>query len=145
MTTESQQAEPSAPKSGIVVPARKLHTKYIEPILYLADRMARSDKEVAASERHTVDALAAKAGQKGFRTKAWFRDLDDDTACQRLDIDAAKRGCLVVLTLVLKVDLKKRPEEHDYFHKLRVKLGADPIIVPVDLEEHRKLAHKYIG
>lgn len=143
--TDIQQSAPSAPKSGVIHPPRPLHHKYLEPILYLAERMARSDKELAAAERRVVDVLARQAHMKDFRTKPWYRELNDDSACKKLDIDAAKRGCLVVLTLVLKADVKKKPEEHEYFHRLRMMLGADPIVVPVDYEQHKKLALEYVS
>jgi hypothetical protein len=145
-TDESLTPEqPAAPKSSVIHPARPLHRKYVEPILYLADRMAESDKELAAAERRMVDFLADNAREKDFRRQKWYRDLSDKVACERLDIDAAKLGALVVLTLVLKSDVKKRPEEHTYFTRIRSQLGAPPIVVPVDLEAHRKLALEYIG
>jgi len=143
--TDAQVQTPSAPKSGVIHPPRPLHRKYVEPILYLAERMARSDKELAAAERRVVDVLAKHAGLKDFRAKSWYRELSDVTACKRLDIDAAKRGCLVVLTLVLKADIKKKPEEHEYFTRLRMLLGAEPIIVPIDLELHKQLALEYVS
>jgi hypothetical protein len=147
MATDESTApeQPAAPKSNVIHPARPLHRKYVEPILYLADRMAESDKELAAAERRTVDYLAENAKAKDFRRQKWYRELSDKSACERLDIDAAKLGALVVLTLVLKADVKKRPEEHTYFTRIRTLLGAPPIVVPVDLESHRKLALAYIG
>ena len=146
MATDDTQAEqPAAPKSNVIHPARPLHRKYVEPILYLADRMAESDNELAAAERRMVDFLAANAKEKDFRRQKWYRELSDKSACERLDIDAAKLGALVVLTLVLKSDIKKKPEEHSYFTRIRTQLGAPPIVVPVDIEAHRKLALQYIG
>lgn len=142
---EAQTTPEAAPKSAVVHPARPLHTKYIEPILYLAERMAKSDKQLAAAERRIVDDLAGHAGMKDFRTKPWYREMSDDSAVKRLDIDAAKRGCLVALTLVLKSDLKKLPEEHEYFHRLRVAMKAEPIVVPIDRDQHLKLALEYIS
>src|SRR5262245_32421124 len=147
MTPEDVQSPetPAAPKSNVIHPARPLHRKYVEPILYLADRMAESDKQLAAAERRMVDELAVNAKVKDMRRQKWYRDLNDKTACERLDIDAAKLGALVVLTLVLKSDVKKKPEEHTYFSRIRTQLGAPPIVVPVDVESHRKLALEYIG
>ena len=143
---ESQAPEsPAAPKSNVVHPARPLHRKYVEPILYLADRMAESDKELAAAERRMIDFLAEKSKQKDFRRQKWYRELSDKSACDRLDIDAAKLGALVVLTLVLKADVKKKAEEHTYFTRIRTQLGAPPIVVPADLEAHRRLALEYLG
>jgi hypothetical protein len=136
---------PAQPKSNVIHPARPLHRKYVEPILYLADRMAESDKELAAAERRMIDFLAEKTKQKDFRRQKWYRDLSDKTACERLEIDAAKLGCLVVLTLVLKADVKKKPEEHGYFSKIRTQLGAPPIVVPSDIEAHKRLALEYLG
>ena len=145
MDEANSQETPAAPKSNVIHPARPLHRKYVEPILYLADRMAESDKQLAAAERRMVDLLADNAKVKDFRRQKWYRELNDKTACERLDIDAAKLGALVVLTLVLKSDIKKKPEEHGYFSRIRALIGAPPIVVPVDLESHRKLALEYIG
>ncbi|HEX7928476.1 MAG TPA: hypothetical protein VF678_12855 [bacterium] len=147
MTPDDAQAPETAaaPKSNIIHPARPLHRKYVEPILYLADRMAESDKQLAAAERRMVDELAANAKVKDMRRQKWYRDLNDKTACERLDIDAAKLGALVVLTLVLKADIKKKPDEHSYFTRIRTQLDAPPIVVPVDIDAHRKLALAYIG
>lgn len=147
MASEDAQGTetPQAPKSNVIHPARPLHRKYVEPILYLADRMAESDKELAAAERRMVDYLAENARVKDFRRQKWYRELNDKAACERLDIDTAKLGALVVLTLVLKSDVKKKPEEHSYFTRIRALLGAPPVVVPADLEAHRKLALEYIG
>ena len=130
--------------SNVIEPARPLAKKYLEPIMYLADRMAFADKNVVVKERSVIDVLAEAANKKNFRTERSFMDLDEDKACAMLDVDAAKRGALVVMALVLKVDKKRLDTEHAYFRKIRGKLGTDAVTVPVDLAAHQKLALKYL-
>ncbi len=143
----TEQIAPVTPEiqSHVVHPARALHRKYVEPILFLAERMASVDNQIAAAERRTVDELAAKAHMPDFRTKVWFREMKDSDACAKLDIDVAKMGALVVLTLVLKSDSKKKAQEFSYFTRIRTRLGAQPIAVPADYHEHMKLALQYLA
>jgi len=53
------------------------------------------------------------------------------------------RAALVVLSLVLKADVQRKPSEHAYFTRIREALGAPPITVPVDVEGHKQLALEY--
>ena len=133
-----------AGESNIIEPARALPSKYLEPIMYLADRMASADKKMVTKERSVIDVLAEAVNKKGFRRSRSYLDLDEDKACSMLDVAPAKRGALVVMALVLKSDHERLDVEHQYFRKIRDKLGTDPIIVPVDLEAHRQLALKYL-
>jgi hypothetical protein len=145
---ESKPAAPeqeSAPGSNVRHPARALPKRYVEAILYLADRMADADHEVAGTERRIINELALCAKIKDFRKAKWYRQMSDQAACDRLEADVAKNGAMVVMTLVLKADLKKRPEEHQYFTRIRQLLGAPPIVVPVEVEAHRALAREYMG
>ena len=128
----------------VIEPTRALPSKYLEPIIYLADRMASADRKMVTKERSVIDDLAAAVNKKSFRSDRSFMDLDEDKACSLLDIEAAKRAALVVMTLVLKADSKRVDSEHSYFRKIRVKLGTDPVIVPVDLAAHKSLALKYL-
>ena len=138
-------AEEGAGDSNVIEPARALPSKYLEPIMYLADRMALADRKTVTKERSVIDVLAEAVNKKGFRTERSFMDLDEDKACSKLDVVPAKRAALVVMALVLKSDNERVDAEHEYFHRIRNKLGADPITVPVDLEAHRQLALKYLA
>ncbi len=129
---------------NVIEPTRALPKKYVEPILYLADRMATADKDFEVHERRIIDDLASAANKKGFRNERWFKDFTEKSACDLLDIEAAKRAALVVLALVLKSDSKRKPEEHEFFTRVRTMLGTAPVTVPVDLETHRQLALKYL-
>ncbi|MCH9044702.1 MAG: hypothetical protein IIA40_01200 [SAR324 cluster bacterium] len=132
-----------APKSGIFHPPRALSRKTAEPILYLADRMAMADQEAVPREMRMIDLIADAVGLPTFRHQPWFREMTEAAALQRLTTDLAKRATLVVLSLILKADAKRRPAEQAYFSRLREQLGAPPITVPVDLEAHKKLALQY--
>ncbi len=71
--------------------------------------------------------------------------MTEESACRLLDIDAAKRGALVVMALVLKSDKNRLEAEHSFFRKIRKMLGAEPVSVPIDVETHKTLALKYMG
>lgn len=130
--------------SKVIEPARALPSKYLEPIMYLADRMATADKKMVTKERSVIDDLAEAIHKKNFRSDRSYMDLNEDKACSLLNIEVAKRAALVVMTLVLKADHKRVDAEHAYFRKIRGKLGTDPVIVPVDLAAHKTLALKYL-
>ncbi len=132
-----------APKSGLLHPPRALSRKTAEPILFLADRMAKADEEAVPRENRMIDMIADAVGLATFRHQPWFRDMTEAGALQRLNTELAKRATLVVLSLILKADAKRRPAEQAYFSRLREQLGAPPITVPVDLEAHKKLALRY--
>ena len=135
--------EESADQTNIIHPPRPLAKKYFEAILFLADRMASADKEVVAKENKMIDSLAKAANMENFRTGKGFRELTQKKACEMLDIQAAKRGALVILALVLKADLRRSDEEQDFFSRIRTSLNTDAVTVPVDLETHKKLALEY--
>jgi hypothetical protein len=120
-------------------PSRALPRKYAEPILYLADRMAGMGPG-SAKARAVLTHLAEAAGLKDYARQQWFRELNDTRACQRLEVDPAKRGALVVLALLIKVDEHAGESHRAYFTKVRTLLGSDPITVPADAEEHKRLA-----
>ncbi len=125
-------------------PARAVPKKYLEPILYLADRMSASDGNVLASERRVIDELASAVNMKNFRHERSFRALDDETACKKLDLEAAKTAALVVISLVLKADMNRDANEHEYFRKIRTMMGAQPVTVPTDVNAHRELALEFL-
>ena len=137
---ENENAEP---KSNIHQPSRPLSRKSVEPILYLADKMASSDQDAVPRENRMIDILADSAGVPTFRHQPWFRDMTEEGALNRINTEMAKRATMVVLALILKADVKRKPSEHEYFTYVRERLGSDPITVPVDLDEHKKLALKY--
>ena len=120
-------------------PTRALPRKYVEPIVYLADRMVGMGQG-GHKERGTFHLLAEAAGMRDYARQQWFRELNDQRACQRLDIDSAKRGALVVLALLIKADPQAGEAHRAYFTKVRILLGAEPITVPADVEEHRRMA-----
>ncbi len=132
-----------APTSNIFRPPRALSRKTAEPILYLADSMAKADEEVVPREMRMIDLVADAVGLPTFRHQPWFREMTEAAALHRLNTDLAKRATLVVLSLILKADAKRRPAEQAYFSRLREQLGAPPITVPVDLEAHKRLALQY--
>lgn len=134
-----------ADSSRIVHPSRPLHRKYIEPIVYLADRMSTADGKVVPKERKLVEELARAARLGDFRHEKWYRDLTDQKACGAIDLEQARQGLLVVLSLLLKADEERRESEHQYFTRIRQMVGGDPIVVPVDLEGHKRLALEYLA
>ncbi|MCH7479667.1 MAG: hypothetical protein IIA14_16395 [SAR324 cluster bacterium] len=136
--------EESAEQTNIIHPPRPLAKKYFEPILYLADRMAAADGEVVAKETKIIDSLAKAATMEKFRTNKGYRNLTQKKACELLDIEAAKRGALVILSLVLKSDLRRSDSEQEYFRRIRTLLATDAVTVPVELETHKKLALEYL-
>jgi hypothetical protein len=120
-------------------PTRALPRKFAEPILYLADRMCGMG-QAGPMERGMLQHLAEAAGLKDYARQQWYRELNDQRACQRLDIDSAKRGALVVLALLIKCSAQAGEAHRNYFTKVRTLLGAEPITVPADVEEHKRLA-----
>ena len=139
----TEQSPDSA--THVLHPARTLHRKYIEPILYLADRMSASDGQILPKERKLVEELAKAAKVGEFRHEQWYRDLTDDKACQAINIEAARQGLLVVMSLLLKADESRKDSEHSFFTKIRTLVGGDPITVPVEFDAHKGLALEYIS
>ncbi len=137
--------EESESTSQIIPPTRALHRKYIEPIIYLADRMAGADGKVVPKERRLVEELAKAANLRDFRRDRWFRNLDEQSACQAIDITLARQAAMVVLSLVLKADADRKESEHAYFTQIRNMIGADPVTVPIEFDAHKELALKYFS
>lgn len=129
--------------SGIFHPPRPLSRRSAEPILFLAELMARADQDASPRELRMIDRLADAVGMPTFRHQPWFRNLTEPAAISQITTDLAKRATMVVLTLVLKADAKRRPSEMAYFRKIREAIGADPVTVPVGLDEHLSLALEY--
>lgn len=129
--------------SRVYHPPRPVSRRTAEPILFLADRMADADDSAVARETRIIDVLADAAGMPTFRHQPWYREMTESAAVSRLTTDLAKRATLVVLALVLKADVKRKPSEHAYFTRIREALGSNAITVPVDLEEHKQLALEF--
>jgi len=131
-------------ESNIITPQKPLPRRYLEPILFLGAQMIEADGKVLPKERKALDDLAEAAGMSGFRHEKWFKTMTEDSALERLEVESAKMGALVVLSLVLKADNIRAEREHSLFTRIRTKMGAEPITVPVDVAEHLALAMKYV-
>ena len=129
---------------GIIHPPQPLPRKFIEPILYLAERMSLADGMMVPTERRMIEVLAEAAGTPDFREKHGYPTLTERQACEMLDEEAAKVGALVVISLVLKTDVQRKVVEQEFFHKIRNLLEAEPVTVPVELEAHKQLALQYV-
>ena len=125
-------------------PAHPVPRGYFEPIFYLMTRMEASERKHPAPEKKALEDLAVVMGIEGYKDKRWFRDLNEDKACERMDLETAKRATLVILAYVLKVDTTGGDAPKAYFSKVRKKIGADPVAVPAELGEHRELILKYL-
>jgi hypothetical protein len=126
-------------------PEQPLPRKYLQSILYLADRMAEADGNVVAKERRMIESLAEAAHMIDFRNDSSYRQLSDFRACTALDMEEAKSAALVVISLVMKTNTINRDEKLEYFRKVRAMLHCDPITVPTDMLAHKELALKYLG
>lgn len=131
--------------SNIDAPEQPLPRKYLQSILFLADRMSEADGNVVPRERIMIEALAEAADMKHFRQETDYRHLSEYRACSMLDIEEAKAAALVVISLVMKADKINRQEKLAFFSKIRSLLKADPISVPTDLQAHKELALKFLG
>ena len=131
--------------SKIKAPEQPLPRKYLQSILYLADRMAEADGTVVAKERRMIESLAEAARMQDFRNETSYHQLNDLRACSALDMEEAKSAALVVISLVMKANAENRDEKLEYFRKVRGLLHCEPITVPTDLYAHKELALKYLG
>ena len=137
-----EEEKPGA--SHVIQPARPVRKKYVDAILYLADRMSEADRKVVVKERSVIEDLAEAVGKEGFRYERWYREMSVEKACGLLNVEAAKRCTLVVPALVLKADFARLDSEHAFFHEIRATLGTAPVTVPVSIEAHKALALKYL-
>ncbi len=124
-------------------PQGRLSRKVAEPILYLADRMTQLDGEAVARDARMVDSLADALGLPTFRRQPWYRDMTEAGALHRLTSDNAKRAAMVVLSLMIKTGRTDKDAALQYFSRVRLQLGADPVRVPQDVEQHKRLALRY--
>jgi len=125
-------------------PAHPMPRKYVEPVMYLAERMSQQDRIVPAPGKRMVDQLAEALQMKEFRRQPWFRQMSDQSACAMLDLETVKLGTLVVLTLVMKTDTSRGDDAKAYFSKVRQMLEMEPISVPSDVNAHRDIAFGFL-
>jgi len=140
---ETQKMGTDAP-TKVTWPTKAIPSKFVEPILYLAEKMARTGALDEMSNTRMVDKLAALVGVVGVRKQRWYREYNERKACEKLDIDTAKTAALVVLTLVMKVDTDMSEAPKSFFSRMRKMMNCDPIAVPSSLEEHVNLAAKFL-
>jgi hypothetical protein len=126
------------------MPTHAVPRKYIEPIMYLAERMSQQDKLVPAPGKRIVDELAEALRIKDFRRQPWFRSLNDQRACSLIDMESIKRAALVVLALVLKADTTRGDAAKAYFTRIRELLGVDAVSAPAELEAHKDLVLRHL-
>jgi len=131
-------------KSGIIHPTRVLSRKSLLPILYLAERMASSDNETVRRETRVIEQIAKAANFERYKDDPDYRRMTEDSAIAGVGSETSKMAAMVILTLVLKADTQRKDEERGYFQKVRERLGAGPITVPVDFDAHMKLALEYV-
>ena len=132
------------PRRTIHHPDRPVRAEYLEPLLFLADRMATRDARQPPPERSMVDRLAEMAGAGNLRDSDGYRRLSVATACDRLATERARMGALVILALVMKSDTQGGESARAYFSEIRERLGMDAIAVPAAIEEHLGLALEYL-
>ncbi|MBI3992956.1 MAG: hypothetical protein HY342_06760 [Candidatus Lambdaproteobacteria bacterium] len=131
------QAPAEPPASAAAQPLPPAPERHLLALLYFCEGMSRSDGRVALEERQMVNLLAQMARLPDYRADPWYQALDEDTACMVLDNELVRHATLVCMTLVLKADSQRRPEEHAYFTRIRKRLGAEPVRVPINLERHK--------
>lgn len=137
MSVEQEEA------GGVIKPGPALSKKYFLPILFLGERMAEVDGFVAPVERRVVEQLAQASKTGGFRKDKDYRFMNDTKACDMLDNDKAKLAALVVISLVLKADMKRTEEESEYYAKIKELLEMGPVTVPTEIKDHKELALAY--
>ena len=130
--------------SNVKQPQRPLREEVVLPILFLADRMAKVDESAVREEASVIDTLAEAAEMGDFREEPGYRLFGEDEACDALNAESAKTGALVLMSLVLKADCERAEPEHEFFTKIRTKLNAEPVTVPINIKAHRRLALSYL-
>lgn len=125
-------------------PDHAVRSEFLEPILFLAERMAAIDPIQPRPDKPMVDRLAELVGVRGFRDQQAYRRLSESHACELLSTDRARKAALVVLSLVLKTDSGGSEAAKARFSELRERLGMDPITVPANTDEHLGLALDYL-
>ncbi|HEX7928541.1 MAG TPA: hypothetical protein VF678_13190 [bacterium] len=124
-------------------PLHALPRKFLEPVLYLADRITHVGSGLREARAMLRD-MAQSIGMADYPEQHWFRGLDDQRACELLNVDTAKKGALVLLALLIKCDPKSGEAHRNFFTRVRTKMGAEPVTVPVSIDQHRRLAESYL-
>jgi hypothetical protein len=125
-------------------PAHPIPRKYVEPVMYLVERMSQQDRVVPPTGKRIADQLAEALQMKDFRRQPWMRQMNDQQACAMLDLETVKLGALVVLSLVMKADTTRGEAAKAYFSKIRQLLQMEPISIPADLEAHKAIAFAFL-
>ena len=123
---------------------RPIRHYHLEPILFLADRMAKLGSGMDIGSRQMVDKLARLLGMAEFRQQDWYRTMTDQRACTILNREWARKGALVTLALVRKRVGREGRKAGEYFTRIRRLLGEEPISVPADPAAHLSLALDYL-
>ena len=126
-------------------PLHALPRKFIEPILFLGDRLTHVGNRSMRDAKAALVEIARSVGLADYADQRWFRDMSDQRACELLDVDTAKRGALVLLALLIKTDPESGEAHRSFFTRIRTRLNADPVTVPVSLDQHRRLVDSYLG
>ena len=114
-----------------------------EPILFLADRLSQLDNVAVARDSRMVDTLADALGFPTFRHQPWYREMTEAGALNSLKSENAKRAALVVLSLMFKAGGAPNNAARQYFSWVRQQLGAEPVRVPQDVDQHKRLVLRY--
>ena len=130
--------------SNLKQPQHPLRKNQVLPILFLADKMAKVEGSVVREEESVIDTLADAAEMADFRNERGYRLFGENEACNALKAELARTGAMVLMSLVLKGDCERAQAEHEFFTRIRTKLNAEPVTVPIDLEAHKQLALSYI-
>ena len=125
-------------------PSHPVKDAYLEPILFLAARMAKTDPANPPPEKPILDELAELLGLQDFQKLDSIRKMTEDKACSLLNNERSKKAALVTMALVLKVDTTGGEKPRAYFSKIREKLQAEAVAVPHNLDEHRHLVIEYL-
>lgn len=139
MNTAGQAVQKHISRPNHPVPRR-----YVQPILYLADRMGQQDRLQPPPAKKVVDELAEMVKEKDFRRQPWYRQLNERKAVEMLDLETTKRAALVVMSLVMKLDTQRGDAAKQFFTRVREMMGAEAISVPMDVDEHRDIAIGYL-
>ena len=146
MSTQlAQSARGAAAHVGHVVhPSRPLNRKYMQALVYLIDRIAAADRGSGPMEKEMVGFMVGLMNMQDYRSQPWFKRMTDQEACRQLDTETAKLGALAAMTLVLKADEFRQDMEHKYLDRIREMLQHDVVVVPKELESHKKLVQEYL-
>ena len=133
-----------AVQKHVTRPNHPIPRKYVEPILYLADRMGQQDRLQPPPAKRVLDELAELVNAKDFRRQPWYRQMNERKAVEMLDLETTKRAALVVMSLVMKLETTRGDAAKQFFTRVREMMGAEAISVPSDVAEHRDIAFGFM-